>query len=228
MSRKRNNNKNIIIIIAGILIIGAIVAVVQWVASLETWAKVLIIIAVIIAIVTPIVIKIIGTYKIKKIIEERKNKKRTYYNNSNRKKQYNTYQKNNTQETNNINKYEEKSSMTECELKFWNKLKALFENEYIITPQIPLNSIVKKNLDAYYANELNRTIDFGLFTKEDYKLVALIELNDRSHLERDRIERDKKVKQILTDAGLINKLITFWTDKPNTDEYVLKRVKEVG
>lgn len=116
--------------------------------------------------------------------------------------------------------------MTETETKFWHKLKRLFGKRFIITPQVALCSIVQKNYD-YYANELYRIIDFGIFTKRDYDLVALIELNDTSHMQVNRRERDEKVKQILEEAGLLDIFITFWTTKENSDEYVKKRIEEV-
>lgn len=124
-------------------------------------------------------------------------------------------------------KYASKSSMTDCEKRYWKQLNRLFSEDYIVTHQIPLSSIVRKTIDSYYASELFRTIDFGLFTKEEYHLIALIEINDRSHLERNRIARDYKVKDILKQAGLENKLITLWTDMPNEDEYILKRITEI-
>lgn len=122
--------------------------------------------------------------------------------------------------------YETKNAMTYNEKKLWNQLNRLFGEEYIITPQVPLSSIIRKKANTKYANELFRTIDFGIFTKTEYELIALIELNDNSHYERNRIARDYKVKDILEAAGIRNKLITLWIDKPNEDEYIIKRLKE--
>lgn len=134
---------------------------------------------------------------------------------------------NTTNVSNNIQKYDKKASMTETELVFWKKLKKIFGNQYIITPQIPLSSVIKKNIDSYYASELNRIIDFGIFTKEEYELIALIELNDSTHLEKKRQQRDLKVKEILTQAGLGNKLVTFWTNMPNEETYIYKRISNL-
>lgn len=112
--------------------------------------------------------------------------------------------------------------------KFWEQLNKLFEKDFIVTPQVPLSSIIKKNTDNHYANELYRTIDFGIFTKRSYQLVALIEINDNTHLQKNRMARDYKVKEILKDAGLLDKLITLWMNMPNTDDYVYKRVMDAG
>lgn len=125
-------------------------------------------------------------------------------------------------------KYSAKNSMTDIEKKFWEQLNKLFEKDFIVTPQVPLSSIIKKNTDNHYANELYRTIDFGIFTKRSYQLVALIEINDNTHLQKNRMARDYKVKEILKDAGLLDKLITLWMNMPNTDDYVYKRVMDAG
>ncbi len=124
------------------------------------------------------------------------------------------------------NIYYEKYIMTETELRFWHRLKKLIGNKYIITPQVALSSIIEKSTYGY-ANELFRTLDFGIFTKRNYKLLALIELNDKSHFNDDRWERDQKVKEILEEAGLREILITFWTHMPNEDEYILERINQI-
>ncbi|MDR3263640.1 MAG: DUF2726 domain-containing protein [Clostridiales bacterium] len=111
--------------------------------------------------------------------------------------------------------------LTECEKIFFEKLKKLFNEKYIVQPQINLATIIKKESTDKYINELFRNIDFGIFNKE-YKLLILIELNDSSHLEPKRYERDKKVKEI-TQAAQIP-LITFWTDKPNEENYIYNRI----
>ncbi|MCD7994828.1 MAG: DUF2726 domain-containing protein, partial [Clostridia bacterium] len=69
--------------------------------------------------------------------------------------------------------------------------------------------------------ELYRNIDFGIFDK-NYNILLLIELNDISHQQYKRRERDMKVKEIVKQADI--KLINFYTDKPNKPEYVTKRI----
>ena len=123
--------------------------------------------------------------------------------------------------------YISKKSMTENEKEYWKQLQRLFGNEYIITPQVPLSSIVTKSNNMKYANELYRTIDFGLFTKTDYQLKALIEINDRTHYRSDRVERDKKVQEILREAGLGDKLVTLWTTERHDDAYVMIKINQV-
>lgn len=117
--------------------------------------------------------------------------------------------------------YEAKSYLTPNEYVFYHKLINV-SNDYIVIPQIPLASIVKK-INGRYRSELNRIIDFGIFDK-NFNLLLLIELNDASHNKPNRIDRDLKVKKILDDCYI--KLITFHTKYPNNQEYVTKRILE--
>ena len=52
-----------------------------------------------------------------------------------------------------------------------------------------------------YRTELFRNIDFGIFNK-DFELLLLIELNDKSHIQRNRKIRDRKVKNILKECNI--------------------------
>ncbi|WP_242828597.1 DUF2726 domain-containing protein [Enterocloster clostridioformis] len=88
-------------------------------------------------------------------------------------------------------------------------------------PQVNLATIIQKTGEFKYQNELYRNIDFGIFDK-NYNILLLIELNDISHQQYKRRERDMKVKEIVKQADI--KLINFYTDKPNKPEYVTKRI----
>jgi len=231
--RRINRLGWIIIIIGTVLLIGTLInffkSFITGIKSGETWAIVLLAINAggVVALITLLVVKIVKSIKGKRQTED-ETAYQEYYNNTQDPfaKQAIIYNDGGLQ--NNEVSYSQKSSMTACEMRFWEQLKRLFADDYIITPQVPLSSIVRKNADMRYANELYRTIDFGLFTKEDYSLVALIEINDSTHHESSRIARDYKVKAILAQAGISDKLITLWTDMPNTDEYILRRVTEIA
>lgn len=125
----------------------------------------------------------------------------------------------------NNNKYIKKQLMTNNEKYFYNILKEL-ENELNIKiqPQINLATIVKKVNNNKYINELFRNIDFGIFNKDYENLLLLIEIDDISHKNKNRIIRDKKVNKILKEAQI--KLIRFYTKYPNKPEYVKNRIIE--
>lgn len=117
--------------------------------------------------------------------------------------------------------YEIKNYLTPTERLFYHKLCNISEN-FVIIPQVPLSSIVKK-VNGKYQNELNRVIDFGIFDK-NFRLLLLVELNDSSHKQLNRRDRDLKVKKILDDCFI--KLLTFYTQYPNEQEYINKRIYE--
>ena len=122
------------------------------------------------------------------------------------------------------NKYSSKELMTEAEKCFYGALTEIVGPDFIVQPQINLATIIKKESKKRYQNELYRNIDFGIIKKDNYELLLLIELNDKSHHEHKRIERDKKVKEICDLANI--PLITFWLNMPNTKDYITSRIKQ--
>lgn len=133
-------------------------------------------------------------------------------------------------ETNKKNKetiwYSKKNIMTATEINFYNKLKDILGDKYIIWPQINLAAIINKNGSFNYKRrfqtELYHNIDFGIFDKDTFELLLLIELNDNSHYKPDRKKRDENVKSLCYQSGY--KIVTFWVDKPNEYEYVKNRI----
>lgn len=122
-----------------------------------------------------------------------------------------------------------KSQISECEKYFYDILKKNFSKDYDIRPQVPLSSIIEKekSFSREYQNELNRVIDFGIFNKETQEPLLLIEINDKTHNQSNRKDRDRKVQSICNSAGI--KLITFWTKFDNKEDYIVNRVlKEIN
>ena len=117
--------------------------------------------------------------------------------------------------------YKKKDFLTPVEKKFLQTLKVLNDYNLIVIPQVNLATIIQKIGDFRYQSELYRNIDFGVFDSE-YNLLLLIELNDLSHQQYQRRERDWKVKDLVDKAEI--KLMKFYTDKPNTQEYVIGRI----
>ncbi len=120
------------------------------------------------------------------------------------------------------NIYVKKDFMTNFELSFYDKLKPL-EANYKVIPQVPLSSLVDKVNRYKTPLELFRTIDFVIFDNNFHPLL-LIELNDKTHHEKNRIKRDNKVKNIVSSAGL--KIIFFYSEYSNEKEYVINRIME--
>jgi len=124
------------------------------------------------------------------------------------------------------NHYIRKQFMSNIEMYFFEILKELEKECNVkIQAQISLSSIIEKTENKQYKNELNRVVDFAIFTSNYYSPLLLIEINDFSHSNPTRAKRDKKVKDICASVGI--KLITFYTNKPNKKEYVKNRIKEI-
>ena len=122
-------------------------------------------------------------------------------------------------------KYEKKQLMSDSEKYFYDIMnKHLDKNLYIVMPQVNLASIIskEKNFPTEYQNELYRNIDFGIFDKNSMEVKLLIEINDKTHKQSNRIARDIKVKEICEKADI--KLITFYTNYPNKEDYVINRI----
>lgn len=121
--------------------------------------------------------------------------------------------------------YKRKSSLlSRSEMGFYEILKSLFADKYLILPQVALVSVVDKLTQTSYRNELFRIIDFCLADKETYAPLLLIELNDSSHNRADRIERDRKVAQICESARM--PLITIQTSEINDTALIKKLVNK--
>lgn len=118
--------------------------------------------------------------------------------------------------------YQKRNFMTNYEYKFYQNIKEL-EDEYQIVPQLNLAAVTKKINNNRYYSELFRNINFAIFSKDYQELLLLIEINDQTHNNYNRRNRDMKVKKICNDIGV--KLITFYTKYPNEKTYVINRIK---
>lgn len=133
---------------------------------------------------------------------------------------------NNENYNNQKTKYKLKTqTITNNEMYFLNIINKHFSDKYLIKDQVPLSSIIEKekSFKNEYQNELNRIIDIGIFNKQTTAPLLLIEINDSTHEQYERKQRDIKVKNICEQAGI--KLITFWTNKENKEDYVVNRIK---
>ena len=97
--------------------------------------------------------------------------------------------------------------LTETEIRYYDEISEIVGEKYFLFPQINLASIVDKKSDTNSRTDLFRNIDFGVFDY-NFKPILLIEINDNSHIRKDRKERDEKVADILKKAKL--PLVTFW------------------
>lgn len=121
--------------------------------------------------------------------------------------------------------------ITDYERYFYNIFKEIAqENNWIVHPQLNLASIIYKPKSALqkskYNTDLFKNIDFAFFTKDYETLLLLIEINDKTHLQRKRQKRDQNVKNICKKVGI--QLIHFYsTSSNNTKEHIKEVVLKV-
>lgn len=115
------------------------------------------------------------------------------------------------------------SLITQTEKSYLTAIKRSLPSGYFVQPQINLASIITKNDDSRFQNELYRNVDACVFDLA-YKPIVIIEINDSTHNSYNRRERDIKVKNICEEAGI--KVITLWTKFGVNQEYITKVVNE--
>lgn len=121
--------------------------------------------------------------------------------------------------------YDLKSRLiTKNEAEFFDAIKSSVPQEYHVFPQINLASFIDRTDSSRYRNELFRNVDF-LITDSEYSPKIVIEINDQSHLDRDRKARDEKVRKICEEAGI--PIIKLWTNYGVNPDYIQKRIGEV-
>lgn len=116
-----------------------------------------------------------------------------------------------------------KTLITSMEQKFFSAIKKALPEGYLVFPQINLATFIQATDSTVYHNELFRNVDF-LVTDAAYKPRIAIEINDQTHRQSDRKERDKKVKDICAEAGI--PLVSFWTSYGVNQEYIQKKITE--
>lgn len=97
--------------------------------------------------------------------------------------------------------------MTKAEMSFFRVLESVIESEYYIVPQLTISKIVLttakgKNYYSYLSKINKKTVDFVLFDKKSFSPVMVIELDDNSHLEERRKQRDLFVDNVMKEIGL--------------------------
>lgn len=115
--------------------------------------------------------------------------------------------------------YERREALlSNCEIAFFGAIQNALPAGFFVFPQINLAAFVLRTDQASYHNELFRNIDF-LITDHAYVPKIAVEINDKSHLERNRHTRDQKIQKILEEAGI--PLLTLWTSYGINQAYII-------
>lgn len=117
-----------------------------------------------------------------------------------------------------------KTLISKSEQSFFKEIKSSVPEGYCVFPQINLASFIDRTDDARFHNELFRNVDF-LVTDAEYKPKFIVEINDQTHLNSERKERDIKVSKICEEAGV--PILKLWTSYGINPEYIKGRINEI-
>ena len=102
------------------------------------------------------------------------------------------------------------SLLTKYELSFWRRIEPHFRNHerYAIVTKIRIGDIVSVKGGTNRARfgmlmKINKKhVDYVIVERKTYKPLLIIELDDRSHLQKKRKQRDDFVDKVFNDAGI--------------------------
>lgn len=120
--------------------------------------------------------------------------------------------------------YEPKDSLLTANEKDYMKcIRAVLPENYLLQSQVNLASFIERTDESRFHTELFRNVDFLIMDLE-YRPLIVIEVNDASHLSKDRQERDKKVTKICEEAGI--PIIKLWTSYGINPEYIKNKIAQ--
>ena len=117
-----------------------------------------------------------------------------------------------------------KALISKSEQGFFGAIRASVPEGYCVFPQINLASFIKRTDGARFQNELFRNVDF-LITDGEYRPKIVVEINDQTHLNYDRRERDEKVRKICEEAGI--PILKLWTSYGVNEVYIKGKIYEL-
>jgi len=126
--------------------------------------------------------------------------------------------------------YNKKYLLTKNEWVFYKKIKPICdENNLHIISKVRLADIVEvkkdinnKDKQKYFNKIKNKHVDFILCNPENLAIIALIELDDRSHERKDRIESDTFKDKLFSTVGY--KLIRLKTSDTFEKELIRNNI----
>lgn len=126
-----------------------------------------------------------------------------------------------------VYKYEVKSRiMTDRELIFFEKLTNVAGSKYAVIPQVHLSAFLNhkvkgQNWKGAFSVINGKSVDYLLVNKNTKQPAIAVELDDYTHQSEARIERDRKVEDIMTQSGM--RLVRF-SDVNTTEDQIFSRL----
>lgn len=111
---------------------------------------------------------------------------------------------------NTIEPYERVNSiLTPAEQHFYKVLSSALQGRALIMAKVRIADLLKvrpsvsrKNFWRHFSQISQKHIDFVVIDPQNFTTLCLIELDDKSHAQFDRIKRDKFVNRIMAQTGL--------------------------
>jgi len=101
------------------------------------------------------------------------------------------------------------SILTPAEQHFYKVLSSVIEGQAIIMAKVRVadllkirKSIKEKHFWDYFSKISQKHIDFVLVDPQSFITLCVIELDDKSHLNFDRMKRDRFVNQVMAQTGI--------------------------
>lgn len=120
--------------------------------------------------------------------------------------------------------YYAKKIMSKPEMIFYYRLVNTLPDQ-IILAQVQLSRVLGVKSGANFGewhNRINRmSLDFVVCRREDTSIIAVIELDDKSHEREERVKADEKKNQALTSANI---RIIRWKIQDMPDEKTIRQV----
>ena len=121
--------------------------------------------------------------------------------------------------------------MTEREVEFYKKLKHVCGENILIFPQIHLSNLFFHNVKGQnfkaafkFINRLS--VDFVLVDSRNFKTLMVIELDDSTHNEQERIRRDLIVNDIFKKANFpLLRVDSIKIDNEKLKQMILENIK---
>lgn len=137
----------------------------------------------------------------------------------------NLNEKNSIEKNNYKEEYEKKEYLlTQTELKFYKLLKKITDDlNYNLFTQVSLYEIVNCKNYKNFNKIKSKSIDF-VITEKNCKIKMCIELDDKTHYNNKRIERDKFMNKLFKDLEI--KLIRIPVENFYNIEELEKKIKE--
>ena len=97
--------------------------------------------------------------------------------------------------------------LTKAERSFYGVLLSVLPDDYQVMCKVRLADLIKPSVPknqfyAAFSRIAQKHIDFVIVRKTDLSVVAAIELNDSSHSQRNRVERDLFVRDAMKSASV--------------------------